>query len=44
MNNIRIEQIPDVFIANFFKFGAYELLEFAEEETADVDIKGLFDS
>jgi LemA protein len=43
MNNIRIEQIPDVFIANFFKFGAYELLEFAEEETADVDIKGLFD-
>ena len=44
LNNIRIEQVPDVFIAKFFKFGAYELLEFAEEETADVDIKELFGS
>ncbi|MEH6466156.1 MAG: LemA family protein [Porticoccus sp.] len=44
LNNIRIEQVPDVFIANFFKFGAYELLEFAEEEIADVDIKELFGS
>jgi len=44
LNNIRIEQVPDVFIANFFKFGAYELLEFTEEETADVSIKGLFHS
>ncbi len=44
LNNIRIEQVPDVFIANFFKFGTYELLEFAEEETADVDIKELFGS
>lgn len=44
LNNIRIEQVPDVFIANFFKFGAYDLLEFSEEETADVDIKGLFQS
>ena len=44
LNNIRIEQVPDVFIANFFKFDAYELLEFAEEETADVDIKELFGS
>jgi LemA protein len=44
LNNIRIEQVPDVFIANFFKFGAHELLEFAEEETADVDIKELFGS
>ncbi|MBL4567484.1 MAG: LemA family protein [Porticoccus sp.] len=43
-NNIRIEQFPDVLIANFFKFVAHELLEFSEEETADVDIKGLFSS
>ncbi|TNE75927.1 MAG: LemA family protein [Gammaproteobacteria bacterium] len=43
-NNIRIEQFPDVLIANFFKFGPKELLEFSEEETADVDIKGLFQS
>ena len=44
LNNIRIEQVPDVFIANFFKFGAYELLEFSDKETADVNIKSLFNS
>lgn len=43
-NNIRIEQFPDVLIANFFKFVAYDLLEFSEEEKTDVDIKGLFNS
>jgi len=43
-NNIRIEQFPDVLIANFFKFGAHDLLEFSEEEKSDVDIKGLFNS
>ena len=44
LNNIRIEQFPDVLIANFFKFGAHDLLEFSEEETTDVDIKKLFSS
>ncbi|TNF01682.1 MAG: LemA family protein [Gammaproteobacteria bacterium] len=43
-NNIRIEQFPDVLVANFFKFGPKELLEFSDEETADVDIKRLFKS
>lgn len=43
-NNIRIEQFPDVVVANFFKFKAHELLEFSEEETADVDMKNLFSS
>ena len=43
-NNIRIEQFPDVIVANFFKFKAHDLLEFSEKEKADVDIKGLFDS
>jgi len=43
-NNIRIEQFPDVIIANFFKFGPKELLDFSDEETADVNIKGLFQS
>ena len=38
-NNIRIEQFPDVIVANFFKFKAHDLLEFSEEEKADVDIK-----
>ncbi len=41
-NNIRIEQFPDVLIANLFSFGPRQLLEFAEQETADVDIKTLF--
>lgn len=43
-NNTRIEQFPDVLIANFFKFKAHDLLEFSEQEKADVDIKGLFNS
>lgn len=41
-NNIRIEQFPDVIIARAFNFRERELLEFAEEETRDVDIKALF--
>jgi len=41
-NNIRIEQFPDVLVANFFRFGPKELLEFSDEETADVNIKSLF--
>jgi LemA protein len=41
-NNVRIEQFPDVIIANSFKFKPAELLEFAEEEKADVDLKALF--
>ena len=43
-NNIRIEQFPDVLVANFFHFGPKQLLEFSDEETADVDIKSLFHS
>lgn len=42
LNNVRIEQFPDVLVARLFKFGPFELLEFAEEETADVDLKALF--
>lgn len=41
--NIRIEQFPDVIIANNFGFKAAELLEFEEEEKADVNIKALFE-
>lgn len=43
-NNIRIEQFPDVIIANMFNFGPRELLEFAEEEIKDVNVKDLFNS
>lgn len=40
--NIRIEQFPDVIVARWFGFKAAELLEYSDEETADVDIKALF--
>ena len=41
-NNVRIEQFPDVIIARLFRFVSAELLEFSEEETADVNMKDLF--
>jgi len=42
LNNIRIEQFPDVIIARMFAFKAFELLEFGEEEIKDVNMKELF--
>ena len=44
LNNVRIEQFPDVLLANFFNFKPFELLEFSEEEKKDVDVAGLFNS
>ena len=41
-NNVRIEQFPDVLIARFFNFAAFDLLEFREEELKDVNLKSLF--
>lgn len=41
-NNVRIEQFPDVIIANFFKFKAFDLLEFSEAELKDVEMHKLF--
>lgn len=41
-NNVRIEQFPDLIVANFFNFKPFELLEFSEAETADVDMTSLF--
>lgn len=41
-NNVRIEQFPDVIIARFLNFEAFDLLEFQEEELKDVDMKALF--
>ena len=43
-NNVRIEQFPDVIIARFFNFKEADLLEFSEEEKADVDVKALFNN
>ncbi len=44
LNNVRIEQFPDVLIASKFAFKPFELLEFSEEETADVNVGSLFNS
>lgn len=42
LNNVKIEQIPDVFVARLFNFGAKPLLQFSAAEKADVDLKALF--
>src|SRR5882672_2957756 len=42
VNNVRIEQFPDALIASTFNFKPAKLLEFQEEEKADVDVKKLF--
>ena len=41
-NNVRIEQFPDVLIAQRFGFRPFELLEFEAAELADVDMGELF--
>ena len=42
LNNVRIEQFPDVLIARLFGFGPFRLLEFTEPEKQDVDLARLF--
>ena len=42
VNNVRIEQVPDVFIARMFHFQAHSLLEFIDEEKTDVNLGQLF--
>lgn len=44
INNVRIEQFPDVIVARMFNFTDKPLLEFTEEEKADVNIGSLFNS
>lgn len=44
LNNIGIEEFPDVIIAGFFNFKSFQLLEFEESELADVNVSGLFQS
>src|SRR5690554_6607497 len=41
LNNVRIEQFPDVIVARFFNFIPAELLRFSNSEVTDVDIKNL---
>lgn len=42
LNNVRVDQFPDVIVARWFAFTPRELLEFSEEEIQDVDMKSLF--
>jgi len=42
LNNIRIEQFPDLLIARMFAFRPFTLLIFSEDEKADVDLRQLF--
>ena len=42
LNNVRIEQFPDLILARLFHFTSGELLEFSTEATADVNLGQLF--
>ena len=42
VNNIRVEQVPDVLIARVFGFREARMLDFEAYETADVDVGSLF--
>lgn len=42
LNNTRIRQFPDMFMARVLQFEHQALLEFSAEETADVNINKLF--
>ena len=43
-NNVRIEQFPDLFIARMFNFKSHDLLEFSDQEKADVNLGQLFNN
>lgn len=42
LNNVRIEQFPDVVIARLFQFEPAQLLEFTAEDRRDADLSALF--
>ncbi len=44
LNNIGIEEFPDVVVARIFNFKSFQLLEFEQSELADVNVSGLFQS
>lgn len=44
INNVRVEQFPDVIVAQLIGFRQFPLLRFSVEEKKDVDIKQLFNS
>lgn len=44
VNNINIEQFPELFVARLFNFRPFELLRFEENEKAPVNVGALFQS
>jgi len=44
INNVRIEEFPDVILARAFGFRDAKLLEFDAAEKTDVDVKALFNA
>ncbi|NIO43194.1 MAG: LemA family protein [Burkholderiales bacterium] len=42
INNVRIEQFPDLIVARLLNFQTFDLLEFEQEQLADVNMKELF--
>lgn len=42
LNNVRVDSFPDALIARLFNFKQQALLEFADAEKADVDVRKLF--
>lgn len=42
LNNIRIDQFPDVLVAKIFGFKPFSTLEFSSSELADVDVNAQF--
>ena len=42
INNVRIEQFPDLIVAKLLGFRPQKLLQFAESEKQDVDVRQLF--
>ncbi|WP_019340755.1 LemA family protein [Stutzerimonas stutzeri] len=42
LNNVRVEQFPDVLLARAFGFREAALLQFSEADKADLDLKPLF--
>ena len=44
INNVRIQQFPDLILARLFNFKSFDLLKFAMEELTDIDINQRFNS
>jgi len=42
LNNVRVEQFPDVIVAGKFGCHPFDLLEFSEQQKSDVALKTLF--